>query len=335
MRRGQEEAVAVANRQQWTEIKAGNIDEAAERIIDFLEDTSKETTVIYFNGWYGVGASAILKLVAKRLRSSPEKLGLDKIIHVDCSLWQSKRALQKAIAQEVELHSSVMAMFDQRDEEDDFEGLEQGARDVIPEVRTQMLEHLWTRRFLVIFHNGSGSYIDLWECGVPVIGLSGKRVLWTSQGRFCSTAVGDARSIAGLSDVAIYVLPTDRVGFDSEFLLHEEAKEVARYPGVPKPGISPEIVKECVMYYRVLRERVGSHGIDWGTYKANYWVCSGIVRSAAAWEIAQALDTNLRLDGYYRWNVSALQVPSDSLEASFFYTTGSRISPKKPKIPPT
>uniref|UniRef100_A0A0D9W1U9 Disease resistance protein At4g27190-like leucine-rich repeats domain-containing protein n=1 Tax=Leersia perrieri TaxID=77586 RepID=A0A0D9W1U9_9ORYZ len=312
----------------WTEIKAGNIDEAAERIIDFLDDMSRETTVIYFNGWYGVGASAILKVVAKQLKSSPEKLGLDKIIHVDCSLWQSKRVLQKAIAQELELPLSVMALFDQYDEEDDFDGVEEGARGLIPDVRTQMLEHLWTRRFLVIFHNGSGSYIDLWEYGVPVIGVSNKRVLWTSQGRFCPTAVGDAQEIAGMSDVAIYVLPGDHNVYSSEFLLHGEAEDVARYTGIPKPGMSPEIVKECIMYYYMLTQRGGNHSTDFGKHMANYWVCSGVIQSTAtrsAWNIAQALHTNMILGSNYRWDVSALHVPFDSMDASFFCTV-SRVS---------
>uniref|UniRef100_I1PIK3 NB-ARC domain-containing protein n=1 Tax=Oryza glaberrima TaxID=4538 RepID=I1PIK3_ORYGL len=290
----------------WTEIVVGSIDEAAEKIIDFLDDTSNNrSTVIYFEANIcGLGSSAVLKKVAKRLRSSsPEKLklGLDKIIHVDCSVWQSKRALQKAIAQELELPRSVMAMFDQRDEEDDLDGVEHGARGVIPD-------------------------IDVQECGVPIImGLSSKRVLWTSQVRFGPWTGDDLHKFARLSDVAIYADP-----FDDESLLHEEAEEVARSTGVPKPGMSPEIVKECIMYYKVVRLIDGNHGIDWATHAANYWVCSGIIRSAgntSAWEIAQALHTNLRLD----WNdnvnnneekLAPLQVPCDSvIKASFFCTT--------------
>ncbi|EAZ29491.1 uncharacterized protein [Oryza sativa Japonica Group] len=292
---------------EWTRIVAGSIDEAAKKIIDFLDDTSNNrSTVIYFEACRGLGSSAVLKEVAKRLRSSsPEKLKLklrlDKIIHVDCSLWQSKRALQKAIAQELELPRSVMAMFDQRDKEDDLDGVDHGARGVIP-------------------------HIDVQECGVPInMGLSGKRVLWTSQVRFGPWMItGDVHMVAGPSDVAMFADP-----MDDQPLLHEEAEEVARSTGVPKPGMSPEIVKECIMYYKVVRLLDGNHGIDWATHAANYWVCSGIIRSVgntSAWEIAQALHTNLRLDWDDSLNnnkekLDPLQVPCDSVKASFFWAT--------------
>ena len=47
------------------------------------------------------------------------------------SQWQSKRALLKVIAEELELPPQVMALFDQHDEEDDFDGVEQSDRAVI------------------------------------------------------------------------------------------------------------------------------------------------------------------------------------------------------------
>lgn len=285
---------------QWTRIIAESIDEAAGRVIELLEDTSKGN-VMYFLGWDGLGASAVLRAVAKRLTMrpspSPGRRRWEKMIHVDCSVWQSKRALQKAIAQELQLPWSLMALFDQHDEEDDFSGVEQSARGVIQDVSQAIFSILTSRTFLVIFHNGSNGYIDLLECGVPAImGLSSKSVLWTSQVRFGPWIGPDLQKIAGLSDVAMFANP-----INVQSLLHEEAEEVARSTGVPKPGMSPEIVKECIMYYKVVRLIDGNHGIDWATHAANYWVCSGIIRSAgntSAWEIAQALHTNLRLD----WN---------------------------------
>jgi hypothetical protein len=74
---------------QWITVKADNIDGAAERIIDFLEHTDKAGNVIYFYGWAGWGASAVLKEVAKRLTSSSgwaetgTARGLGKIINID------------------------------------------------------------------------------------------------------------------------------------------------------------------------------------------------------------------------------------------------------------
>uniref|UniRef100_A0A0D9W1U7 NB-ARC domain-containing protein n=1 Tax=Leersia perrieri TaxID=77586 RepID=A0A0D9W1U7_9ORYZ len=258
---------------RWTEIYGGSIDAVAARIIDLLEeDTSRETrSVMYFDGWYGMWASAILKVVAKRLRSSPEKLRLDKIIHVDCSLWQSKRALQKAIAQELDLPLSVMAMFDQHDEEDDFNGIEQGAREVIPDVTRKIMTDLLNTRFIVIFHDGSDDgHIDLLqECGVPSKMGFWSKTLWTSQGRFQSWAGEDLKKTARGRLSVVAVFPTD---ISELVLLHENAKEAATYTGIPEPGMSPKIVKECIMYYKLLSLEGGNHGIDWATHAANYWL---------------------------------------------------------------
>ena len=116
---------------------ADTIDDAAEQIIHLLEAADNRRDVIYCQGWYGFGASAVLKAVVKRLRPSSgladtgTARDLGKIIHVDVSRWQSKRALQKVIAEELELPPQVMALFDQHDEEDDFDGVEQSDRAVI------------------------------------------------------------------------------------------------------------------------------------------------------------------------------------------------------------
>jgi len=116
---------------------ADTIDGAAEQILHLLEGADNQREVIYFHGWSGWGASAVLKAVVKQLRSSSRLADtgtardLGKIIHVDVSQWQSKRTLQKVIAEELELPPQVMALFDQHDEEDDFDGVEQSDRAVI------------------------------------------------------------------------------------------------------------------------------------------------------------------------------------------------------------
>lgn len=304
---------------------------------------------MYFHGWGGLGASAVLRAVAKRLtmRSSPSqgRRRWEKMIHVDCSVWQSKRALQKAIAQELQLPRSLMALFDQHDEEDDFSGVDQGMRGVVPLVTQAILRDLVNHTFLVIFHNGSGSYIDLQECGVPVItGLLNRTVLWTSRSRFRIRVDRDEDryKLAGLSDAAIYA--------DSSFvnllgmLLHQEAEEVARYTGVPQSaGMSTELVKKCIMYQLMLRQQHVDYTQHWDTHAANYWVCSGIIQtssdttsstschSSSPWEIAQALYNNLILEFLTMDDYSSnpafagatqgalLRVPSDFLDKSSFF----------------
>nr|QYA53810.1 BPH30 [Oryza sativa]QYA53811.1 BPH30 [Oryza sativa] len=346
--------------EEWTMIIAGSIDEAAGMVIELLEDTSKGN-VMYFHGWWGLGASAVLRAVAKRLTMrpspSPGRRRWEKMIHVDCSVWQSKRALQKAIAQELQLPWSLMALFDQHDEEDDFSGVEQSARGVIQDVSQAILNILASRTFLVIFHNGSNGYIDLLECGVPVItGILNKTVLWTSRSSFRITYLDidnvskeDKDKLAGLSDAAIYA-DSAADGEDSfldlfGMLLHQEAEEVARYTGVPQSaGMSTELVKKCIMYQLMLRQQHVDYTQHWDTHAGNYWVCSGIIQtssdttsstschSSSPWEIAQALHNNLILkfltmddynsDPTYAETIHrALRLPSDFVDESSFFGT--------------
>ncbi|KAL6650309.1 hypothetical protein ACP70R_009234 [Stipagrostis hirtigluma subsp. patula] len=304
-------------------IKLDNIDGQAEEIIGFLKSTNTGD-VIYYNGFLGLGASAVLKEVVTRLRSSSSGAaaelarGLDKIIHIDSSLWANKRALQKAIAEELELPQQVLAIFEKCDEEDDFDGVELSTRGVIRQVGEMIYSELYTRRFLVVFHNGSGTYIDPWECGVPVAGFLSNGVLWTSRGRF--RLIGkeeefhddddDTDKLAGFSSVAIYASEQDDIEEDALYddirsLLHEEAEEVAKYTNVPEPDMSPKVVMECILYV-ALTLRDNENSMDWGTHASNYWVCDGIIQasidsSRSAWEVGDALRKNMNLDWKKEW----------------------------------
>ncbi|KAG0516312.1 hypothetical protein BDA96_10G351200 [Sorghum bicolor] len=346
---------------------ADTIDGAAEQIIRLLESAENRRDVIYFHGWWvGSGASAILKAVVRKLRSSTGTArDMGKIIHVDCSQWQSKRALQKAIAEELELPPQVMALFDQHDEEDDFDGVEQSAREVIPYVKVAIMNELIARRFLVVLHNGSGSYIDLWEVGVPVMGQLSKRVLWTSRGRFWHHAQdGHAEglqlvkleSATKWSDAAIFVFPTQQSDDVTEtqvfrHALYAEAEEVAKYTGVPEPDMSPKIVIECILYMAMS----ANVNINWKSHASNYWVCDGIIQDGIidgggpAWEISDALQRNMSLDLcssciWKIWNVLSAErqrftnrwvsftnrsllkeVQLTSQATSFFWTGGARL----------
>ncbi|KAL5198644.1 hypothetical protein ABZP36_002156 [Zizania latifolia] len=288
-------------------IEANYINEAAEKIIDLSGNKSKRN-VIYFNGWDGLRASAVLEVVARRLKSSSgataKKLGLDKIIHIDCSLWQSKRSLQKAIAEELELPRPIMAMFNLRDEEDDFDGIEQGDREVIRSVAMAIFHDLAKHTFLVVFHNGSGGYIDLLDCGVPIITqVLGKSVLWTlSRYRFQGLTEGreDLNKLVGHSNMSISCEPDFNKSFRAftRSMMHGEAEHVANSTGVPEPGMSPMIVLKCILYV-ALALRDGDDDIDWTTHATNYWVCNGIIEAdghRSAWEIGDALHRNMHLD---------------------------------------
>ncbi|KAF6998475.1 hypothetical protein CFC21_014764 [Triticum aestivum] len=275
-------------------IHATNVDAAAREIIGVLEDTSKGN-VIYFKGSKGLGASSILNLVAQRLKSSTRSNKFDKVIHVDCFVWKSMRALQKAIAEELELPRSVMAIFDRCEEEDDFNGMDQGSRGVIADIRIEIFRKLYNSRFVVVFHNGSNRYIDLYECGIPVISLLSNKVLWTWHGRFRSNVIleeGEKEKMKSQTDVRLSASPE----FEDEEvrdLLHEEALQVAKCTGISQPdNINHKIVMECFIYQALV-------AMDLRTHAPNYWICDGIIEgqnNRSAWEIGNSLKRNMSLE---------------------------------------
>ena len=124
------------------DIYVNTIDEAAKAILGVLKEKANTTStvgsrdnVFYFDGWGGLGACAVLRAIAQRLSttSADGKRALaeqefDQVIHIDCSMWQSRRALQRAVAEQLKLPDKVMELFDREDEEDDFRGVAQGSR---------------------------------------------------------------------------------------------------------------------------------------------------------------------------------------------------------------
>jgi len=75
--------------------------------------------------------------------------------------------MQRKIAEELQLDLETMAMFDKQDEEDDFNGVDQGSRDVIRGVATEIYENLKDSKFLILFLNGSDEEIDVSSMGIP------------------------------------------------------------------------------------------------------------------------------------------------------------------------
>ncbi|TVU51356.1 hypothetical protein EJB05_02779 [Eragrostis curvula] len=200
-------------------IEADTIDEAAEEILKALKegtDATSRDNAVYLDGWDGLGASAVLRAVAQRLagaspanhhgRSAQAGLEFEQVIHIDCSMWESRRALQRAAAEQLRLPAEAMAMLDRQDKEDDFHGVALGSRVEVQQVATEIYRHVQklSRRFLVIFHNGSSEVMDLASvCGLPLSGYSTSKVLWTFQGRFrlkprtkVDAAVGSTTSVA-------------------------------------------------------------------------------------------------------------------------------------------
>ena len=60
--------------------------------------------------------------------------------------------MQRKIEEELKLGlETVMAMFDKQDEEDDFNGVDLGSRDVIPSVSQVIAQTLFNRKFVMVF----------------------------------------------------------------------------------------------------------------------------------------------------------------------------------------
>jgi hypothetical protein len=122
---------------------ADTIEGAAEEILGELKRSVRSRdNVFYLDGWDGLGASAVLRAVARRFTttatSPPAGLEFEKVIHIDCSKWESRRALQRAVAEQLDLPAEVMEMFDREDEEDDFRGVAQASRAELQEVVREM-----------------------------------------------------------------------------------------------------------------------------------------------------------------------------------------------------
>nr|CAB3452143.1 unnamed protein product [Digitaria exilis] len=243
-------------------------------------------------------------------------------------MWESRRALQRAVAEQLQLPDEVMELFNREDEEDDFKGVPLGSRTELPQVLRAMYQHIHklNRRFLVIFHNGSNEEIDLASfCGFPLSGYSANKVLWTFQGRFRlkpRTKVDKAMASIETTDVFVSAVPQDKDEDPQVFwsyLVQQEASEVASLYNI-NASISCNIdqpeVANCFLYMLELCFS-GRHSIDYdlATHTANYWACDGIIQQMqqgernitaattdhddSLWRAADALQREILLDVDY------------------------------------
>ncbi|XP_047078982.1 uncharacterized protein LOC124689503 [Lolium rigidum] len=314
-------------------IKADTIDVAIEKILVELgaDTTSTRENAIYFDGWDGLGASAVLQAVAERLRISndistrPTGLQFEKIIQIDCSKWESRRAMQREIAEQLKLSNWVMEMFDKQDEDDDFNGLDQSSRSEIAQVAREIYKTTQNHKFLVILHNGSNEEIDIFKFGLYIYGYANSKMLWTFQGRFRL----DPKMIENMkkSTSSDVILSASRDQRDLQelwsYLVRHEAAQVS----FNKHGhiIDPAIAAECVLY--MLKQcSTGSHIVDydWAVHTSNYWVCDGIIALTdidKAWQVSDVLQREVRLLGIdNRLNVGeSTIIPSSHLVRSTEY----------------
>ncbi|KAL6650313.1 hypothetical protein ACP70R_009238 [Stipagrostis hirtigluma subsp. patula] len=301
------------------EIYMSSVEQAIEIIIPYLEDTGNTAyKAIYFDGWEGLAASTVLRAIAEHPPPSLTKR-FDKIIHIDCSRWKSRRALQRAIAEELNLPPWVMAAFDRQDEEDDFSGVDQGSRAEIVHVAKQIYQILRDFSCLVILHNGSDSTVDLENLGIPRYDwLSSNRhvVLWTFRGRLRFNP--ELKNKVDKSH--LYLYRRYSVAPYNAYVL-EEAQDVVRYTK-HKQSITPEVAAKCFVYLLWLNNNGGGiMDYNWPINASNYWVCDGIIQGGQfdeAWEISAALHQEIRIEDC---SSASVQLSCDYSWKSVTYTS--------------
>ncbi|XP_048537790.1 uncharacterized protein LOC125516362 [Triticum urartu] len=275
-------------------IKADTIDAAVEGILNELKDTGRRENFIYFDGWDGLGASTVLQVVAQHLASNkktrPPGLLFEHVIHIDCSKWESTRAVQREISMQLKLPSQVIEMFNKQDEEDDFSGItDQGSRTKIPEVAAEIERSIQGRRFLLVLQNGGDEEVNIANLGLYIYGYLSSKVVWTFQGRFrIDSKMREKVMKKNTTDVLLSASCSER---DTQelwsYLLREEAIQV-----VCKYGIDPAIAVKCFLYMFTLNCIRGHHvetEFDLAIHTCNYWMCDGIIQKVTdineAWQV--------------------------------------------------
>jgi hypothetical protein len=294
-----------------------------QRITLYLEDTGNTARkVIYFEGWRGLGASAVLRAMAEEPPPSVRER-FDKILHIDCSRWKSRRVLQRTIAEQLKLPPEVMSAFDRQDEEDDFSGVDEGSRGEIAYVTGETFQAIRNLTCLVIFHNGSDGMVDLTDFGFPQFNWFNPNVLlWTFRGRL--QLIEGIRRTGYSSDLVMYL-----GGVSLQGALVKEARYIIqRQHALYTQSITPETAAECFLYQLWLIEKGrGIMDYNWAIQASNYWVCDGIILgglSDKAWEVSSALCQQLKIDDLTYYEAAKLPrwYESDSQQwQSVPYTT--------------
>ncbi|CAD6266315.1 unnamed protein product [Miscanthus lutarioriparius] len=281
-------------------IDATDVVDAREKILNLIQGNLKNN-IIYFDGWNGFGATAVLRSIAQAIpsmKSPPPKLCFGRTIYIDCSRWESKRVMQRKIAEQLKLDRKTMAMFEEQDEEDDFNGVDHGSRDVIRQVSAMIDQTLRESRFMMIFINGSTDEVSLTEFGIlEYVGM----IIWTFGRRFVT--MHEYHSIERLEEnlrhTGLFIWTETPILSDSQLnaMFREEANIAARYPFLR--DIDLTMIIDCCCYGFFLRRK--SHntiGLEWAAHAPNFWICDGIIQKGdRTREIVNTLDSEINFNG--------------------------------------
>ncbi|VAH70733.1 unnamed protein product [Triticum turgidum subsp. durum] len=265
-----------------------DVDGAREEIFQFLRYESN-MKVIYVDGWDGFGASAILRSIAEVLpsRRTTAELCFDRIIYVDCSEWKNRRAVQRTIAEELQLDHSVMAILDEQDEEDDFNRVDESSRNEIRNVGKVINQTLRGTKLMMIFLNGSDEEVDISTFGIPLAIFDNNIIIWTFSRRNHVHSKDALRYTHAFSH--FYHSIKEFSWREFLRLLYQQAVAiVARNPFVPE--IDPTMVADCCLYELFLHYNFHTvTEFNWVGHASNFWICDAIIQGDRAMDISNLL----------------------------------------------
>jgi hypothetical protein len=148
-----------------------------------------------------------------------------------------------------------MDMLDSQEKDDDFNGVAQHSRAEIPEISGAIYQRIQklSRRFLLIFQNGSSNEVDLTTLGFPVDAFARTKVLWTFQGSlrpYPRMKVYRALESTQVTDVFISASCLEQAPLENwwAYLVRQEAEQVARRNAGRTITDQPALVSECFIY---------------------------------------------------------------------------------------
>ncbi|CAL5009571.1 unnamed protein product [Urochloa decumbens] len=190
-------------------------------------------------------------------------------------------------------------MFDKQDEEDDFNGVDHGSRDVIRNVAAVIDQVLRESRFMMIFLNGSDDEIVLNRFGIPE--YRDCIILWTFKRRFMTMhhhyyktsdklRYTDLFLFGGLGHLEL--LSSSQL---SALFWEEAANLAACYPCMR--DINLAVVIDCCLYGLFLYYSLDStNRSGWADHNPNHWICDGIIQGDRAREMSNALHREISFE---------------------------------------
>ncbi|OEL28382.1 hypothetical protein BAE44_0010599, partial [Dichanthelium oligosanthes] len=245
------------------------------------------------------------------MKPPPPELCFGRTIYIDCSVWKSKRVMQRKIAEELKLDQKIMDMFDKQDEEDDFSGVVHDSRDVIRKVSAVIDRTLRESRFMMIFLNGSDDELVLSRFGIPE--YHDCLIIWTFKRRFLTMYnSNDSKTRDKLRYTDLFVFGNteyhELTSSESRALFREEAATIfSRYTCMQ--DVNPTMAADCCLYGLFLHHVLhGTTRFGWAAQTPSLYICDGILQGSRATEISNELHREISfkcddasiLDSMYR-----------------------------------